>query len=366
MGSRGHDCSAADAFLSAALEPHLWDEALRAMAAATGSAHGQLIGFGAGAGSFNWISDIDQSIVAKSSALDIASPDLNFRVAADRLPDRPYIVHEGHYDIVRQTSLRADDYLDLCAEYDIFEGCQTRLLEDRDKMIGLALLRDSKDGRTTEAQRKIFAELAAHAGVAVRLQQAMEKQGFALLSGTFEAMDRICWLLDGSGRVGGMTPRAETLLSQGRVRVEDGWLAGQGPEENRHIGRAIRAVVGEPTRIADPVALVDEDGSVAIMLDFYPLPARPWSLPFAPRAVVIARLAAPTSGTAVRLVRAFRLTPAEADIAIRLAGGMSRRDIAGARGVSAETLKVQIRSIYEKTGCNRESQLVRMLALLGD
>lgn len=365
MGSRGPGRSTADAFLSAALEPHLWGEALRAMASATGSAHGQLIGFGPGTGSFNWITDIDQNIVAQSGAIDMATPDLNFRVAADGMPDRPDIVHEDHYDIVRQT-LRADDYVDLCAEYDIFDGCQTRLFEDHSKMIGLALLRDSRDGRTTEAQRHVFAELATHARIAVRLQQAMERQGFGLLSGTFEAMDRICWLLDGSGRVGGMTPRAEDLLSAGRLRVEDGWLTARGADDSRRIGRAVRAVVGEPTCAADPVALADEDGGVAIMLEFYPLPARPWSLAFAPRAVVVARLAAPTSGTIARLVRACRLTPAEADIAVRLAGGTSRNDIAIARGVSAETLKVQIRSIYEKTGCNRESQLVRMLGLLGD
>lgn len=365
MGSQGQGRSVVDAFLSAALEPHLWEEALRAMASATGSAHGQLIGFGAGTGAFNWISDIDQSVVARSGALDIASPDLNFRVAADRLPGRPAIVHEAHYDIVRQT-LRADDYLDLCGEYDIFDGCQTRLFSDRDKMIGLALLRDGADGRTTQAQREIFAELAGHAGVAVRLQQVMEQQGFALLSGTFEAMDRICWLLDGSGRVGGMTPRAEALLSAGRMQIIDGWLTALGAEDNRRVGRAICAVVGEPTGTVDPVALADEDGGVAIMLEFYPLPMRPWSLPFAPRAVVVARLAVPTSGTVARLVRTFRLTPAEADIAVRLAGGQSRPAIAAARGVSAETLKVQIRSIYEKTGCHRESQLVRMTALLGD
>ena len=64
------------------------------------------------------------------------------------------------------------------------------------------------------------------------------------------------------------------------------------------------------------------------------------------------------------LVRAFRLTPAEADIAVRLAGGQSRKEIAAARGVTIETLKVQLRSIYDKTGCGRESQLVRLVGLL--
>ena len=38
--------------MGAALEPHLWDAAIRAMAQATGSRHGQMIGFGPGAVSY--------------------------------------------------------------------------------------------------------------------------------------------------------------------------------------------------------------------------------------------------------------------------------------------------------------------------
>lgn len=100
------------------------------------------------------------------------------------------------------------------------------------------------------------------------------------------------------------------------------------------------------------------------MLECYPLPRRPWALPFAPRAIMIARVGAPTDRHVQLLMRTFGLTPAEADIAIRLAAGQSRADIAAARGVSAETLKVQLRSIYDKTGCRRESQLVRIVGLI--
>lgn len=353
----------ADLFLSAALEPEKWGEAIKAMADATGSRHGQLIGFGPGASSFNWISDIDASIVTKTAAIDQSAPDLNFRVAADHLPDRPTIVHEAHYDVARQ-SLRSDAYLDLCSDFDIFDGCQTRLVADDHQMVGLALLRDSKDGRTSQQDRELFGQIAGHARAAVRLQQAIEQQGFALLSGTFEAMDRACWLLDATGRVGGMTPRAQALLSSSRIRVSEGWLASARASETRAIGRAMRAVIDPPGRSADPVALADDAGGVAIMLEFHPLPVRPWALPFAPRAIVIARVGQPTDRHVQLLTRAFRLTPAEADIAIRLAAGQSRKDIALARSVSVETLKVQLRSIYDKTGCSRESQLVRIVGLI--
>nr|WP_256869317.1 helix-turn-helix transcriptional regulator [Sphingobium lactosutens] len=354
----------ADMFLSAALEPHLWGDAIQAMARATGSRHGQMIGFGPRAVSFNWISDIEESLVVKRTAcIDQGAPDLNFRIAADMLPGRPDIVHEAHYDIARQ-NLRADDYLDLCSDLDIFDGCHSWLACDRMSMIGLALLRNSKDGRTDEEERDLFAAIAGQARMAVRLQKAIEEQGFALLSGTFESMDRACWLLDGTGRIGGMTPRAEALLSSSRIRIIDGWLASDRMAESRAILRSVRNVIERPDQPADPVPLADEGGGVAIMMEFHPLPARPWSLPFAPRAIAIARVGAPTDRHVQLLMRSFRLTPAEADIAIRLASGQARAEIAVARGVSVETLKVQLRSVYEKTGCNRESQLVRLVGLL--
>ena len=49
---------------------------------------------------------------------------------------------------------------------------------------------------------------------------------------------------------------------------------------------------------------------------------------------------------------------------MRIASGQSRQQVAAARMVSAETLKVQLRSIYDKTGCGREAQLVRLVGLL--
>jgi DNA-binding CsgD family transcriptional regulator len=354
----------ADRFMGAALEPHLWRDVLGEMADATGSAHGQLIGFGPGAAAFNWISGIDEDVLASTGAMDLNTPDLNFRIAADIMRDAPPIIHEAHYDMVRDT-LRAEDYLDICSDLDIAHGCHTRLLADDRSMIGLALLRGERDGRSSVEQRETFAQLAAHAGAAVRMQRAIEQQGFALLTGTFEVMDKACWLVDGTGRVGSMTPRAEQLLAETRLLLKDGWLASTRGDETRRIMRALRAIFSPPGLPADPVPLADEEGGVAMLLEIFALPHRPWDLPFAPRAVIVARVGAPTDRQARALIGAFRLTPAEADIALRIASGATRPAIAAARGVSIDTLKAQIRSLYGKTGCNRESQLVRIVNLSG-
>lgn len=354
----------ADRFMGAALEPHLWRDVLGEMADATGSAHGQLIGFGPGAAAFNWVSGVDEAMLVSAGAMDMVAPDVNFRVAADRVGNGSPVVHEAHYDAARGT-LRGDDYLDMCSDLDIPHGCQTRLFVDNGSMIGLALLRREKDGRSNIEQRDVFARFAFHAGAAVRLQRAIEQQGFALLAGTFEAMGKACWLVDGAGRVGGMTPAADRLLADTRLTIREGRLASMRADETRRIARAVHAVLTPPAQLSDPVPLPDDEGGVAMLLEVFALPCRTWDLPFAPRAIITARVGALTDDQARALIGAFRLTRAEADIALRIASGATRPAIAAARGVTVETLKAQIRSLYEKTGCNRESQLVRIVTLLG-
>ncbi len=59
--------------------------------------------------------------------------------------------------------------------------------------------------------------------------------------------------------------------------------------------------------------------------------------------------------------KVFQLTPAEAEVATGLAEGLSIEEIAAARGVTLETVRAQIRSVYGKTDVRSRADLVRML-----
>ena len=58
----------------------------------------------------------------------------------------------------------------------------------------------------------------------------------------------------------------------------------------------------------------------------------------------------------------FQLTPAESRVALLLGDGKSLSEIAQILGVSRNTLKTQVASMYSKTRTSRQSQLVRLLA----
>jgi DNA-binding CsgD family transcriptional regulator len=67
----------------------------------------------------------------------------------------------------------------------------------------------------------------------------------------------------------------------------------------------------------------------------------------------------------VELVQSlFDLTPAEARVARSLASGKTVTDIASAGGVSRNTILTQVRGVLEKTGCNRQADVVALLTAI--
>jgi len=59
---------------------------------------------------------------------------------------------------------------------------------------------------------------------------------------------------------------------------------------------------------------------------------------------------------------AYRLSAMEIDLAARLYADQSLDDIAEQRGVTRETLRTQLKSLFYKTGVNRQSLLIKLLA----
>ena len=58
----------------------------------------------------------------------------------------------------------------------------------------------------------------------------------------------------------------------------------------------------------------------------------------------------------------FDLTPAEARVARSLASGKSVEAIASDGGVSLNTVRTHVRGVLDKTGCNRQVEVVALLA----
>jgi DNA-binding NarL/FixJ family response regulator len=355
--------SVADEFAAAALDGSRWLGALRAMASATRSQHGQLIGIGGPRTiPFNWVSDLDDKPLRDFVTISGGSPTINPRVFAGTVTDVLEIAHEAHYEAA-QPHLSSDIYLDYAREHDIPYGCQTKISEDEHGLIGLAVLRSAADGPTTEEDREIFAAIMPHARSAVRIHAALENDAPLLLAGALERMGSAAFVCDAHGYIRAMTPAAEQHLRQGWLRRAAGALTAPNPADAIAIAAAL-AAAGSAPRTAAPISIALTGDRRPQILDIVALPHLPWTLSFRPRLLVLVRRSDTHASASSLLQRAYALTGAEADIAVRLALGEARAAIAGAREVSLDTVRSQIKAVFAKLGVARETELAALIAPL--
>lgn len=354
----------ATAFLSAPLESGGWDRALRLLAAATNSPRAQLIGIGgSNVVPFNKITDTSQADIDQTARLGLYTPDVNWRIATTGRPLE--LISENHYRAAAET-MRFDIYDDFSEWFGCQFGCQTTLRQNAASMIGLAVLRTRQDGETDADDRGVFAEAAPYVLNATRMQEALQHQGAHLISGAFEAMNAPAFVCDPFGRVMALTPAAEAALSTSPVlKLADRFLSALRPDDDRLFQETLaQALTGDVRGAAcAPIWLGPASGPLdGCICEIFALPAQEWGLGFEARAVVTLRAPAAPDAIQRNLLRqAFQLTPAEAEIAMMAAAGLSREEIARRRNATLHTVNSQLKSIFAKTNAGREAELVALL-----
>lgn len=357
----------AAAFDQAPLDPGRWNDALAGLASLTGSSRAELIGLSRenGFAAFDWISGDPDGLGDQATAIGAYDGNVNFRIAASFRATEMAVVDERHYDAVRPR-LASDLYIEFSERTDIPFGCQTSLLVDPDHFVGLAILKSRADGRSSDDQRAAFAAVAPRVRAAVKLQMAMEAQGRQMVIGAFDAVSARALLIDRHGRVQAVTPAADRLLSgTRRLSIAGGRIDTPVPLETRRIAQALHAAVTGARREATIPLPPLADGQHALRLEIRALPEQDWTMGLAPSAIMILRDGGADMGHhQARLRSDFGLTAAEADIALALARGAARADIARSRQVSIETIKTQLKPIYQKLGVSREAELVARIMVL--
>lgn len=199
----------------------------------------------------------------------------------------------------------------------------------------------------------------------------------APLETVIEAFDEPSFLLDQSGQVRLHNALAQDLLrSQTLARIDRG---GRLDLRDRSAGRRLAEALGGivvpglqgGSRTPTTFVLRSESGDVegfikvlsvatsegALRGNAYMFPPNMFAL------VTIYPRTKPIGGVA-SLQSAFGLTAAEARLANRLRHGESLSDVAEAAGISRETVRQHLKSIFLKTGTNRQAELVLLLSRL--
>jgi len=192
----------------------------------------------------------------------------------------------------------------------------------------------------------------------------------ACMEQTLSRLKLAAFICDEHSNVLYQTDQAEDILrSRSEVTARNGVLGLQNSKQNSELNSLIRNAVGASrgeTRQPGGVLRVD-DGFGLLEVIVTPIRYAPPGGVFnssTPSAAIFMRDAAtPRVIAPEALSTLYDLTPSEADIAIRMNLGLSLAQIADIRGVSVQTVRSQIKTLYQKTGTSRQSDLVALVGV---
>jgi DNA-binding CsgD family transcriptional regulator/PAS domain-containing protein len=185
-----------------------------------------------------------------------------------------------------------------------------------------------------------------------------------------ERMPMAAVILDQSGRPIAANAAAGRLAAKrGSVTIGADGITANTPEGQRELAAAIRSVMpssgARPTRQAEALLSISNGpGRRPVAVLVVPVNragAAAAAVSQAAAAVFIGDLDAHAPADVNRLAQCFRLTAAEARIAIGLTDGRSVNDLATDLKLSRNTIRWHVKHLLQKTGVKTQAQFVRLV-----
>ncbi|MBZ9815213.1 MULTISPECIES: helix-turn-helix transcriptional regulator [unclassified Mesorhizobium] len=275
------------------------------------------------------------------------------------------------WDLVpREVYQRSEFYNDFCRPGDMCHPIGVVLANEPDMRVvftcGRARTAGEFEPEHLERLRRVGPHLVRAASVGLRLSRSEIAR-----SANVEALDRIAQgvlIVAASGEILFANRTAEALLSEADgIKTEKSALRATRRSDAAQFQRLIVA------------AAERSDTAGGVMALARPAPRRPLSVLVAPlkiestwfvtgRPAAIVFVADPDS--APRTMQAqvrnlYRLTPAEAAVAIAVARGEGLQAAADELGISLTTVRTHLQHVFEKTETRRQAELVRLIAASG-
>jgi DNA-binding CsgD family transcriptional regulator len=226
-------------------------------------------------------------------------------------------------------------------------------------------------GRTPfgEDQRQIMELLLPHIRRALEFRSVIlhESLKHSLAARAFDRLPLAAILVDSVGKVHYANHAAESLLRKGDgLTVRNGRLSADAPSSTQKLLDLVKRACADNVELSGPplplaLALPRLRHSSLTLLS---IPMRAdfrEILPQEPVAMLLVRDAERDIGGAEVLQTLFGLTPAEARLAYELARGSDLEQIAALKAVSMHTVRSQLKSVLQKTGMRRQSELVALV-----
>jgi DNA-binding CsgD family transcriptional regulator/PAS domain-containing protein len=256
-------------------------------------------------------------------------------------------------------------YRDWCRHLDVFYvvGSVFRTCEDDVGVIGIH--RPRAAGNYQEEDKARVARFLPHLQRALQIRKRLghASQWQRLSLEALSRTDTALILAAADGRIIFANPGAEALLRNGRALCrQSGRLAAAMASDTARLLSLIRSAsnMGEAR---------NEPGGVMAIRQANALPLTALVAPFrsafpglaSPSAILFIRDPNRSMSATATLQALFRLTPTEARIAQGLADGKTIAEIAATHRATLQTVRTQLKSIFAKTGTNRQAQCVAVI-----
>lgn len=264
-------------------------------------------------------------------------------------------------------------YSELWASYDLGEALLAVFSREGSRLATAMIARKRVDDRVSEALRKRLDGIVPHLDRAVRISRRFDALAAEVILGhnVLDALSEplACALAD--GRLHRANHAFEdTLRLAGVIRIENEVLHVQDASMQSQFLRAVRECcrIAEGASSADPGAQftlrIERATEPTCFITIAPLMAvklRSW----AGRPCALIRIDEPNRAPAPRsLEQAFGLTSAEARLVSTLCAGGSLANAAEKLGITLNTAKTQLASVFSKTNTSRQSELVSLVTSL--
>jgi DNA-binding CsgD family transcriptional regulator len=174
-------------------------------------------------------------------------------------------------------------------------------------------------------------------------------------------------VLDHDGRVVDLNDAAKKFLGT-CIRIVDGRLGGMDRNSNEHFQSLITAATQPQVEMnagQDSFVLLPGAGVRSVIAYAAPIPPVGKDEAVIPGTIILLVSQDGHREPDTRLLEAlFAFTPAEMRLAVALARGLDLQSIAQTHNVTIGTLRVHLKSIFEKTNTSRQAELILLLARL--
>ncbi len=234
----------------------------------------------------------------------------------------------------------------------------------------LRFSRRQQEAGFDDAQSRLLSSIVPHLRRAIQIYATLNRTTSErdVYAGAVAQLAVASIILDEQARVLSANPVAQALLDQADGLLLKGQhLHIEGRNINRELQQAVSDIIqaqhsGEAC-IVRALRVPRSAGRSHLGLLVRPVPMSQWSegqsSPCA--AIFISDPDQHESADRQTLGDLFELTPAESNLAILLARGLSLAEASEAQHISQHTARAQLKSIFAKTGVSRQAELVRLI-----